>query len=57
MVDMPDEKYCIFSTHRFENIFKKDQFEFILKHLNKISEKIKVLFILHPPTRKKLLEF
>ena len=55
-IEIPDEKYSIFSIHRFENIFKKKQFEFILSQLTKISENIKVLFILHAPTRKKLLE-
>ena len=56
-VDVPQEKYCLVSIHRFENMFKKNQFSFILKILEEISKQIKVLFILHKPTREKLENF
>lgn len=53
-VKIPEEKFCIFSIHRFENIFKTDQFKKILKELEETAKSIKVLFILHPPTKKQL---
>ena len=56
-VDVPQEKYCLVSIHRFENIFRKEQFSFILEILEKISKKNKVLFILHKPTKEKLKEY
>jgi len=56
-VKIPKESYAIVTTHRFENIFKKRQFESIIEIVEDISKKIKLLFILHPPTKKKLMEF
>jgi UDP-N-acetylglucosamine 2-epimerase (non-hydrolysing) len=56
-VDLPDEPFALVSLHRFENIFNKKTFQSIIDHLLKISEKIKLLIILHPPTEKKLKSF
>ena len=56
-VDIPQEKYCLVSIHRFENIFKKSQLLFILKILEEISKQVKVLFILHKPTKERLKEY
>lgn len=56
-VDLPEEKYCLVSIHRFENIFKKERLSFILGILNKISERMKLLFIFHLPTKEKLMEY
>ncbi|MBS3093534.1 UDP-N-acetylglucosamine 2-epimerase (non-hydrolyzing) [Candidatus Pacearchaeota archaeon] len=56
-VDIPTQKYCMATIHRFENISEKNKFKEILDIIENISKKIKVLFILHPPTRKKLEEY
>ncbi|MHA1439881.1 MAG: UDP-N-acetylglucosamine 2-epimerase [Promethearchaeota archaeon] len=56
-VGIPQEKYCLVSIRRFENIFKRTRFLFILKILEEISKQIKVLFVLHKPTREKLENF
>lgn len=56
-VDIPNKKYAVVTVHRFENIFKKNKFEEIIKIVEEMSKKIKVLFILHPPTKKKLEEY
>ena len=56
-IDTPQEKYCLVSIHRFENIFKKNQFLFLLKILEDVSKQIKVLFILHKPTKEKLIGY
>jgi len=44
-------KFAIASLHRFETISKKEKLEQVVNELIKISKKIKILFILHPPTR------
>jgi len=44
-------EFAIASLHRFETISKKEKLEQVVKELIKISRKIKLLFILHPPTR------
>ena len=44
-------EFAIASLHRFETISKKEKLEKVVKELIKISKEIKVLFILHPPTR------
>jgi UDP-N-acetylglucosamine 2-epimerase (non-hydrolysing) len=44
-------EFAIASLHRFETISKKEKLEKVVSELIKISKKIKLLFILHPPTR------
>ena len=44
-------EFAIVSLHRFETISKKEKLEQVVSELIKISKKIKILFILHPPTR------
>ncbi|MGE0793444.1 MAG: non-hydrolyzing UDP-N-acetylglucosamine 2-epimerase [Candidatus Woesearchaeota archaeon] len=56
-VEIPKEKYVVVTIHRFENIFQKKQFNKIIAILEEISKKHRLLFILHPPTKKKLEEF
>lgn len=53
---IPNSKYGIVSLHRFENLFKQKQLKLIINLLNKISESIPLLFILHKPTLKRLKE-
>ena len=57
LVNVPEENYCLVSLHRFENIFNKARFSRILETVKKISGEIKVLFILHKPTKQKLAEY
>tara|TARA_B100000686_G_scaffold93392_1_gene99822 strand:- start:1291 stop:2379 length:1089 start_codon:yes stop_codon:yes gene_type:complete len=45
------DKFALASLHRFETISKKEKLQQVVYELIKISKKIKVLFILHPPTR------
>jgi len=54
---VPDSKYVLVSIHRYENIFIKDKFLEIIKILKKISRNFHLVFILHPPTEKKLHQF
>lgn len=56
-IEVPKYKYAIISIHRFENIFNRDRLCAILDCLNLISEKIKLLFVLHPPTWSQLCKY
>ena len=56
-IDIPKEKYCLASIHRFENIFNRKRLLFIVNVLGEISRQIKILFILHKPTKEKLENF
>jgi UDP-N-acetylglucosamine 2-epimerase (non-hydrolysing) len=56
-IEVPDIPYAVVSLHRYENIFKKQKFKLIINHLLEISKNIHLLFILHPPTEKKLKDY
>ena len=56
-IDIPEGSYCVASIHRFENIFKRKRLKLIVDMLDRISGSIKVLFILHSPTRVRLEAF
>jgi UDP-N-acetylglucosamine 2-epimerase (non-hydrolysing) len=49
-----NEKFAIVSLHRFETIIKKEKLEMVIAEIKKIADKIKLFFILHPPTRVSL---
>jgi UDP-N-acetylglucosamine 2-epimerase (non-hydrolysing) len=49
-----NEKFAIVSVHRFETISKKEKIEMVVTEIKKIAKKIKLYFILHPPTRVSL---
>ncbi len=51
------QPYAVATLHRFKNVFKKEKFEKLIEIVEKAALKIKVLFILHVPTEKKLKEF
>ena len=46
--------FAIISLHRFETISKKEKLKKVVNEVLKISRKMKLLFILHPPTRAAL---
>ena len=54
---IPKEKYAICSLHRFENVYKKNIFLELIKHLEEISKHTKILFILHKNTNELLEKF
>ena len=57
MVDVPDEPFAIATLHRYENIFHREQLGKVVEIVERIAAGIKILFIMHPPTRKNLLKF
>lgn len=48
------DKFALVSLHRYENVFKEETFKEIIRLLEKVAQKIPLVFILHKPTRKKL---
>lgn len=53
-VTIPQEKYCVISIHRYENVNTINNFTSIIRTVEKIAERLQVLFVLHPITEKKL---
>lgn len=54
---VPAGCYAICSVHRFENIFSRQQLRRIVEIIEQVAERLRVLFIQHPPTRRKIEEF
>jgi UDP-N-acetylglucosamine 2-epimerase (non-hydrolysing) len=54
---VPPGDYAIASIHRYENIFRRERFEWIVTVLEEIAATRPLLFILHPPTEKQLERF
>jgi UDP-N-acetylglucosamine 2-epimerase (non-hydrolysing) len=54
---LESKKYCVFSTHRFENWANYKCAEKILNILNMVSSEIYTVFVGHPFTLKKLREY
>jgi len=55
--DLPAGGYAVVSLHRFENIFKRQRFAFIVECLTAIARRIPLVFVLHPATRKQAQKF
>ncbi len=55
-IDIPNEQYAVVTLHRFENIYHKNNLKDTIDLLLEISEEIKLLFILHNPTKRKLVK-
>lgn len=53
-VEVPDDRFCLVSVHRFENIYSRRRMEWIVSAIEEIGKEMGVLFILHPPTLAKL---
>jgi len=47
-------KFALATIHRYENLKNIGRFELIINTIQQASQKIPILFILHPPTRKVL---
>ena len=53
-VALPQEKYCIISIHRYENMNTRSRFLSIIEIVERITKHVKALFFLHPTTEKKI---
>lgn len=47
-------RYCVASTHRFENLFFRHRLDWILATITRIAETRDVIFVLHPATERRL---
>lgn len=56
-VDIPKEPFAVVSLHRFENLCSRTALERVVVIVERIARSKRLLFILHPPTEKKLREF
>ncbi|MCZ6665951.1 MAG: UDP-N-acetylglucosamine 2-epimerase [Gammaproteobacteria bacterium] len=57
VVEVPETAYAVVSLHRFENIFRAERFTFIIEALERIAERIRLVFVLHPATAKQAEKF
>lgn len=48
------QPYILVSIHRFENLYSRKRFKFILDTINDVSKKFNVIFVMHGPTERKL---
>lgn len=49
-IDLPNEKYVVLSSHRFENLYNKDRFRKIIEVAELAAKKYKVIIPQHPVT-------
>ena len=56
-LNIKEKQYALVTLHRPSNVDKKDILVDIVSALNQISEKIPVVFPLHPRTKNKMKEF
>ena len=49
--------YCALTLHRPSNVDKKEDFQNIIEILDKIQEKIKIVFPIHPRTQKNIQKY
>jgi len=56
-LNLEENKYTVTTIHRDFNTDNKEKLESILKELDKISKEIKVVFPIHPRTKKRIDEF
>lgn len=53
---MPPGVFGVISLHRFENIFFRKRFTYILNLLEEIAIRYPLVFVLHPATRRNLIK-
>lgn len=51
------ERYAVISLHRFENIFDRARFEHLLDALTRAAQRLPLVFVLHPSTRRQAERF
>ena len=56
-MDLQKENYIVLTLHRDFNVDNKETLEKILIEINKVSQKMKVIFPIHPRTKKRIYEF
>ena len=49
--------YCLMTIHRVETILSRKRLDFVVALAERIAKSLRVVFVLHDPTRRKLEEF
>ena len=57
VLNLQSKEYAVLTMHRPGNVDKKEVLESLLNTLSEISEKIKIVFPIHPRTKKMIEEF
>ena len=52
-----ESAYCVVTVHRVETILSKSRLVFVANLIRELSQKLHVLFVMHPPTARKLEDF
>lgn len=55
-LDLPDD-YILVSIHRFENIYSQERMKLLIKLLEEVSKKNKIVFPVHESTKQRLLKY
>jgi len=55
-LNLEKEKYLLVTIHRAENVENPERLKNILTALNKLSEEFKLVFPIHPRTKKKIIQ-
>jgi len=55
-LSIPSKPYCVVTTHRFENLYSYSILERNISLIEQIAKRIRVIFILHPVTHRKLIQ-
>lgn len=56
-LNLEENNYIVTTVHRDYNVDIKEKLEKILQALNEINKKIKIVFPMHPRTKKRITEF
>ncbi len=56
-VQIPQDKFAVVTLHRFENVKNKEMLTKVIELLGSVSKKIRLIFILHNITEKKLIRY
>ena len=54
---LKENQFIMMTMHRDFNVDKKEKLEKILKEIDKVSKEIKVVYPIHPRTKKRIIEF
>lgn len=54
---VPDRPYCVATVHRFENLCSRSALERTVSLIETIARHIRVVFIIHPVTDRRLIRF
>ena len=54
---IPTKEFVVITIHRFETLYSRKRLGQVLDLLRKVSKKFKVLFVMHKPTKDRLMQY